>query len=69
MEWFEGKLVPAGSPSSGSNHSEVAIAVATSLFGLTSGAALATVVGVLTEVPFMLLLVYLCLKTRGFFRR
>ncbi|RLG98955.1 arsenical-resistance protein [Candidatus Bathyarchaeota archaeon] len=52
----------------GSNHFEVAIAVATSLFGLTSGAALATVVGVLTEVPFMLLLVFLCLKTRGFFR-
>lgn len=38
----------------GSNHFEVAIAVATSLFGLASGAALATVVGVLTEVPFML---------------
>ena len=52
----------------GSNHFEVAIAVATTLFGVTSGAALATVVGVLTEVPFMLLLVQLCKATRGSFR-
>ena len=51
----------------GSNHFEVAVAVATTVFGLTSGAALATVVGVLTEVPFMLFLVWLCRKTRGFF--
>ena len=53
----------------GSNHFEVAIAVATTLFGVTSGAALATVVGVLTEVPFMLLLVQLCKSTKGFFNR
>ena len=53
----------------GSNHFEVAIAVATTLFGVTSGAALATVVGVLTEVPIMLFLVWLCLKTRGYFYR
>jgi ACR3 family arsenite transporter len=53
----------------GSNHFEVAIAVATTLFGVTSGAALATVVGVLTEVPFMLLLVELCKVTRGTFTR
>jgi ACR3 family arsenite transporter len=53
----------------GSNHFEVAIAVATTLFGLTSGAALATVVGVLTEVPFMLLIVQLCKMSRGFFRQ
>jgi ACR3 family arsenite transporter len=53
----------------GSNHFEVAIAVATTLFGVTSGAALATVVGVLTEVPFMLLLVQLCKATRGTFSR
>jgi ACR3 family arsenite transporter len=53
----------------GSNHFEVAIAVATTLFGVTSGAALATVVGVLTEVPFMLLLVQLCKATRGTFGR
>ncbi|MFC2070747.1 ACR3 family arsenite efflux transporter [Chloroflexota bacterium] len=53
----------------GSNHFEVAIAVATTLFGVTSGAALATVVGVLTEVPFMLILVQLCKATRGTFRK
>ncbi len=51
----------------GSNHFEVAVAVATTVFGLASGAVLATVVGVLTEVPFMLFLVWLCKKTRGFF--
>ena len=51
----------------GSNHFEVAVAVATTVFGLSSGAVLATVVGVLTEVPFMLLLVWLCRKTRMFF--
>ena len=50
-----------------SNHFEVAIAVATTLFGLNSGASLATVVGVLTEVPIMLFLVWLCKRTRGFF--
>ena len=53
----------------GSNHFEVAIAVATTLFGVTSGASLATVVGLLTEVPFMLLLVQLCKATKGTFRR
>jgi len=53
----------------GSNHFEVAIAVATTLFGITSGAALATVVGVLTEVPFMLILVQLCKATKGIFPR
>jgi ACR3 family arsenite transporter len=50
-----------------SNHFEVAIATATMLFGLSSGAALATVVGVLIEVPLMLALVKICLKTRGWF--
>jgi ACR3 family arsenite transporter len=44
-----------------SNHFEVAIATAVMLFGLSSGAALATVVGVLIEVPLMLGLVKLCL--------
>ncbi len=43
-----------------SNHFEVAIATATMLFGLSSGAALATVVGVLIEVPLMLMLVKIC---------
>lgn len=51
----------------GSNHFEVAIATATTLFGLNSGASLATVVGVLTEVPIMLFLVWLCRKTKNFF--
>jgi ACR3 family arsenite transporter len=50
-----------------SNHFEVAIATATMLFGLSSGAALATVVGVLIEVPVMLLLVKLCLGTQHWF--
>ena len=50
-----------------SNHFEVAIATATILFGLRSGAALATVVGVLIEVPVMLMLVRICLRTRKWF--
>jgi len=50
-----------------SNHFEVAIATATMLFGLQSGAALATVVGVLIEVPVMLMLVKICLRTQGWF--
>ena len=52
-----------------SNHFEVAIATATMLFGLSSGAALATVVGVLIEVPVMLMLVKVCLHTRAWFAR
>jgi len=51
----------------GSNHFEVAIAVATTLFGVASGAALATVVGVLTEVPIMLFLVWISLVTKKAF--
>lgn len=51
-----------------SNHFEVAIAVATILFGLDSGAALATVVGVLIEVPVMLGLVKICLSTQHWFK-
>ena len=50
-----------------SNHFEVAIATAAMLYGLSSGAALATVVGVLIEVPLMLMLVRICLRTRGWF--
>ena len=46
-----------------SNHFEVAIATAVILFGLSSGAALATVVGVLIEVPLMLMLVAICKRT------
>lgn len=50
-----------------SNHFEVAIATAAMLFGLSSGAALATVVGVLIEVPLMLVLVKFCLRTQSWF--
>lgn len=50
-----------------SNHFEVAIAVAVMLFGIESGAALATVVGVLIEVPVMLTLVKICLRTQHWF--
>ncbi len=50
-----------------SNHFEVAIATAVMLFGLSSGAALATVIGVLIEVPVMLMLVKVCLGTQGMF--
>lgn len=50
-----------------SNHFEVAIATSTMLFGLSSGASLATVVGVLIEVPVMLLLVRICLRTQHWF--
>ena len=51
-----------------SNHFEVAIATSVMLFGLASGAALATVVGVLIEVPVMLMLVGYCKRTCGSFR-
>ncbi len=51
-----------------SNHFEVAIATAVMLFGLSSGAALATVVGVLIEVPVMLMLVGFCKKTTHWFK-
>ncbi|MEO9591680.1 MULTISPECIES: ACR3 family arsenite efflux transporter [Rhodopirellula] len=50
-----------------SNHFEVAIATATMLYGLSSGAALATVVGVLIEVPLMLGLVNFCVRTKDWF--
>ncbi|KJR96988.1 MAG: transporter [Desulfobulbaceae bacterium BRH_c16a] len=50
-----------------SNHFEVAIATSVMLFGLSSGAALATVVGVLIEVPVMLMLVGFCKRTTGWF--
>ncbi len=52
-----------------SNHFEVAIATAVMLFGLNSGAALATVVGVLIEVPVMLMLVEFCKRTAFWFPR
>jgi len=51
-----------------SNFFELSVAVATSLFGLQSGAALATVVGVLVEVPVMLTLVEIANNTRKYFK-
>ncbi|MDJ0654742.1 MAG: ACR3 family arsenite efflux transporter [Xanthomonadales bacterium] len=51
-----------------SNFFELAVAVAISVFGLNSGAALTTVVGVLVEVPVMLSLVALANRTRHWFR-
>jgi len=50
-----------------SNFFELAVAVAISLFGLHSGAALATIVGVLVEVPVMLALVAFCNRTQHWF--
>lgn len=50
-----------------SNFFELAVAVAISLFGLNSGAALVTVVGVLVEVPIMLMLVRIANNTRSWF--
>ena len=50
-----------------SNFFELAVAAAISLFGLESGAALATVVGVLVEVPVMLSVVWLVNRTRGWY--
>jgi ACR3 family arsenite transporter len=50
-----------------SNFFELAVAVAISVFGLTSGAAVATVVGVLVEVPVMLILVKIANNTRHWF--
>ena len=52
-----------------SNFFELAVAAAISLFGLHSGAALATVVGVLIEVPIMLLVVHVVNRTRSWYQR
>src|SRR6185295_5437382 len=52
-----------------SNFFELAIAAAIALFGFQSGAALATVVGVLVEVPVMLSVVRIVLRTRGWYVR
>jgi ACR3 family arsenite transporter len=52
-----------------SNFFELAVATAISVFGLASGAALATVVGVLIEVPVMLSVVRIVTRTRGWYER
>ncbi|MDR0458110.1 MAG: arsenical-resistance protein, partial [Burkholderiaceae bacterium] len=52
-----------------SNFFELAVAAAISLFGFNSGAALATVVGVLIEVPVMLTIVRIVNRSRGWYER
>jgi ACR3 family arsenite transporter len=52
-----------------SNFFELAVAAAISLFGVHSGAALATVVGVLIEVPVMLLVVHIVNRSKGWYER
>ena len=52
-----------------SNFFELAVAAAISLFGFHSGAALATVVGVLIEVPVMLLVVHIVNRSKGWYKR
>ncbi len=61
---IEFKVAAPGGFIGASNFFELAVAVAIALFGLTSGAALATVVGVLVEVPLMLSLVWIAKRTR-----
>jgi ACR3 family arsenite transporter len=67
-----GESHPVACPSAligASNFFELAVAAAISLFGVDSGAALATVVGVLVEVPVMLLVVRVVNSTRGWYER
>ena len=52
-----------------SNFFELAVAAAISLFGFESGAALATVVGVLIQVPVMLLVVKIVNSSKGWYQR
>ena len=66
--WHQPQKVAApGAMIGASNFFELAVAVAISLFGLNSGAALATVVGVLVEVPVMLSLVMIANRNRKLF--
>ena len=69
-KWFRLKYRDAAPAAmiGASNHFEVAIATSAMLFGLNSGASLATVVGVLIEVPVMLMLVKFCLRTQHWFQ-
>ncbi len=61
--------MPASALIGASNFFELAVAAAISLFGFKSGAALATVVGVLIEVPVMLSVVKMVNASRGWYER
>ena len=66
--WGQPRTIAApGAMIGASNFFELAVAVAISLFGLNSGAALATVVGVLVEVPVMLSLVAIANRNQQLF--
>lgn len=69
MRWFkvEHAVAAPGALIGASNFFELAVAVAITLFGADSPAALATVVGVLVEVPVMLSVCHVCNRTRGWF--
>ena len=71
MRWFRvpHNVAAPGALIGASNFFELAVAVAITLFGPGSGAALATVVGVLVEVPVMLSVCNVCNRTRGWFGR
>jgi ACR3 family arsenite transporter len=65
----EHNIASPGALIGASNFFELAVAVAITLFGANSGAALATVVGVLVEVPVMLSVCNFCIRTRPWFGR
>ena len=71
MSWFrvEHNVAAPGALIGASNFFELAVAVAITLFGADSPAALATVVGVLVEVPVMLSVCEVCNRTRGWYGR
>ena len=69
MEWWDvpHSVAAPGALIGASNFFELAVATAIALFGPESGAALATVVGVLVEVPVMLSVCHVCNSTRHWF--
>ena len=70
MRWFRvpHNVASPGALIGASNFFELAVAVAITLFGAGSGAALATVVGVLVEVPVMLSVCKICNRSRGWYQ-
>ena len=62
------EIAAPGSMIGASNFFELAVATAISVFGISSGAALATVVGILVEVPVMLILVGIANRTKHWFK-